>query len=178
MIVVLIGAWNSPVNLFSQRNSLQATGIFLKNYNNYEDRPIPLQKLRNNEALEPTQLIMLFVLWAFGMTLGSLICLMELSVGVRAKGHTGWYLGWYIIITLCKTFRWLQNKSLALAWPGQAKAELLLWSQREVLHNVVCRPVNLTNWRRRNMKVVRKDTRLFNQDWWGQGGFRLCGEYS
>ena len=64
---------------------MQATGIFLKNYNNYEDSPIPLPKLRVNEALQITQLIMLFVLWGFGLTLGSLIFLMELGLGGRTK---------------------------------------------------------------------------------------------
>ena len=49
--------------------------------------------------------------------------------------------GWFI--TLCKTSRWLQNKSSVLAWPapGQAKAELLFWSQWEVLHNTMGHPV-------------------------------------
>ena len=28
-----------------------------------------------------------------------------------------------------------------LSWPGQAKTELLFWSQREVLNNVLCHPV-------------------------------------
>ena len=74
--------------LTSQRHFLQATGIFLKNYNNYEDRPIPLPKLRPpDEALKLTQLIMLFVLWGFGMTLGSLTFLMELGLGVKARGN-------------------------------------------------------------------------------------------
>ena len=42
---------------------------------------------------------------------------------------------------LFKTSRWLQNKSSALAWPGQAKAKLLFWSQREVLNNWNGHPV-------------------------------------
>ena len=29
----------------------------------------------------------------------------------------------------------------SLAWPGQAKAELLFWNPREVLHNLMCHPV-------------------------------------
>ena len=54
------------------------------------------------------------------------------------------YTGWHI--TLAKTSRWLKNKSSGLAWPGlawpgKAKAELLFWSQREVLGNVMCHPV-------------------------------------
>ena len=40
-----------------------------------------------------------------------------------------------------KTSCWLQNKSSALVWPGQAKAELEFWSQREVLNEWNGRPV-------------------------------------
>ena len=42
---------------------------------------------------------------------------------------------------MVQTSRWLQNKSSVLAWPGHAKAELLFWSHREVLHKVMCHPV-------------------------------------
>ena len=39
---------------------------------------IPLPKVRVNEALGPEQLIMLWLIWACGITLGSLAFLLEL----------------------------------------------------------------------------------------------------
>ena len=48
---------------------------------------------------------------------------------------TGWQFH------LFKTSNWLQNKSSTLAWPGQAKMEILFWSQREVLNKWNFHPV-------------------------------------
>ena len=46
---------------------------------------IPLPKQRPNTGLEPVQLLMLFLLWALGMTLAILAFLAELMLGVKAK---------------------------------------------------------------------------------------------
>ena len=48
---------------------------------------IPLPKQRPNTGLEPVQLLMLFLLWALGMTLAILAFLAELMLGVKAKQH-------------------------------------------------------------------------------------------
>ena len=49
--------------------------------------------------------------------------------------NTGWPL------RLWQTSRWLQNKSSVLVWGPCTKTQLLFWSQREVCHNLSCRPV-------------------------------------
>ena len=45
--------------------------------------PQPIQ--RPHAGLEPVQLLMLFLLWAVGMTLGILAFFAELMVGVKAR---------------------------------------------------------------------------------------------
>ena len=46
---------------------------------------IPLPKKVLNEGLKPIQLLMLFLVWSFGITLGSLAFLAELAVGTKNK---------------------------------------------------------------------------------------------
>ena len=50
---------------------------------------IPLPKQRHNEALKPVQLIMLFLLWGFGLTIGVLAFLVEHAARVKAKQQKG-----------------------------------------------------------------------------------------
>ena len=66
---------------------LQACGIYQKilyPYMNAEPL-IPLPKKALNEGLKPVQLLMLFVVWSFGIALGSLAILAELAVGTKNK---------------------------------------------------------------------------------------------
>ena len=46
---------------------------------------IPLPKNVLNEGLKPVQLLMLFVVWSFGIALGLLAILAELAVGTKNK---------------------------------------------------------------------------------------------
>ena len=46
---------------------------------------LPLPKVRNNEALHPDQLIMLWLIWACGIVLGTLLFLAELTAS-RSRG--------------------------------------------------------------------------------------------
>ena len=48
-----------------------------------EEPLIPLPKQRPNDGLEPVELLMLFLLWAVGITLGIFAFLAELSLIVR-----------------------------------------------------------------------------------------------
>ena len=57
----------------------------MKNYKNYEDSPVPLPRLRVNEAIEPVHLFMLFVMWFSGITVGSIGFLIELGLGVKGR---------------------------------------------------------------------------------------------
>ena len=66
----------------------------------------------------------------------------------RGTWAVQWFFGFCIKCTeyrvtihLCKTCRWLQNESSALAWPGRAKAELSFWRKWEVLHKQNGHPV-------------------------------------
>ena len=54
----------------------------------------------------------------------------------RLISITGWPF------SLCITSRWIQNKSSAFAWPGLAKAELLLRCKRDVLHKLNGHPLH------------------------------------
>ena len=45
---------------------------------------IPLPKKKPNESLKPVQLLMLFVVWAFGITLGISAFLAEFWVGAKS----------------------------------------------------------------------------------------------
>ena len=70
---------------------LQACGIFYKLENDVLNaKPfIPLPKQRLNEALKPVQLMMVFLLLAFGIALGILAFMVELMVGVKTKKDKG-----------------------------------------------------------------------------------------
>ena len=46
---------------------------------------IPLPKQRHNEGLKPVQLLMLFLILAFGLTIGVLAFFVELLVGPKGK---------------------------------------------------------------------------------------------
>ena len=50
---------------------------------------IPLPKQRHNEALKPVQLIMLFLLWGFGLTIGVFVFTVERAAGVKAIQQKG-----------------------------------------------------------------------------------------
>ena len=60
---------------------LQDCGIYRKIAEPYLNAEplIPLPKVRDNEALVPDQLIALWLIWACGITLGTLVFLLELT---------------------------------------------------------------------------------------------------
>ena len=65
---------------------LQATGIFRKILDPYMNAQpdLPLKRLRDaDEALRPVQLIMLFIVWAFGMSCAIISFVGELRYGVQ-----------------------------------------------------------------------------------------------
>ena len=68
---------------------LHACGIFAKILDDYMNaKPfIPLPKQRHNEGLKSVQLLMLFLILAFGLTLGILAFFVEFSVGPKRKQH-------------------------------------------------------------------------------------------
>ena len=66
---------------------LQACGIYKQILDNYMTREplIPLPKQSLNQGLTPLQLLGLWMLWSFGIALGSLAFLAELAVGTKNK---------------------------------------------------------------------------------------------
>ena len=89
-MTVTVTCWDFPYlqDIFhSTTHWLHASGIFGKIKDEHMDAEflIPLPKKRPNSGLEPIQLLMLFLLWVLGITIGTLTLLAELMIGVKTK---------------------------------------------------------------------------------------------